>query len=163
MTHSLFEPEEGQRIKRKHNYELYAMIIHQGYSSCVGHYYCLIKHETGAWIKFDDEKITIIDSMEKLTQLSQKAYICFYEKRWTFDAAADNTVSAKTGVPLRKSMRRGEDSQMLADLESFSKAGTKRQRPTPGGKKSLPKTPSKRPKRGEAPMKGTRTSNRRKP
>lgn len=52
---------ENPTIKRRHIYELYAMIIHHGYSARKGHYYSLIKHgNTGKWIKFDDEKITMI-------------------------------------------------------------------------------------------------------
>ena len=77
---------EDLTIKRRHTYELYAMIIHHGYSARRGHYYCLIKHgNTGKWIKFDDEKITLIEKDDKLMLLMQKAYILFYEKKWIFD------------------------------------------------------------------------------
>ena len=73
-------------IKRRHTYELYAMIIHHGYSARRGHYYSLIRYgNTGKWIKFDDEKITLIDQLDKLHMLAQKAYILFYEKKWIFD------------------------------------------------------------------------------
>lgn len=64
--------------KRQHNYELYAMIIHHGYSSGRGHYYCLIRNPKGGWTKFDDEKITLIEDPEKFLAVSQKAYILFY-------------------------------------------------------------------------------------
>lgn len=77
---------DNQTIKRRHTYELYAMIIHHGYSARRGHYYSLIRHgNTGKWIKFDDEKITLIEHSDKLTLLMQKAYILFYEKKWIFD------------------------------------------------------------------------------
>ena len=59
-------PSNNQTIRRKHTYELYAMIIHQGYSSANGHYYAIIRQSTGQWIKFDDEKITLIEENEKL-------------------------------------------------------------------------------------------------
>ena len=62
------------------------MIIHHGYSARRGHYYSLIKHgSSGKWIKFDDEKITLIEQSDKLLLLAQKAYILFYEKKWIFD------------------------------------------------------------------------------
>ena len=70
------------------------MIIHHGYSSNRGHYYSLIKNPRGGWIKFDDEKITVIEDPEKFLSVSQKAYILFYQKKWLFEAP-----------PLRKSQR----------------------------------------------------------
>lgn len=77
---------DNPTIKRRHTYELYAMIIHHGYSARRGHYYSLIKHgNTGKWIKFDDEKITLIEHSDKLALLMQKAYILFYEKKWIFE------------------------------------------------------------------------------
>ena len=78
---------ENPTIKRRHVYELYAIIIHHGYSARKGHYYSLIKHgNTGKWIKFDDEKITMIPAdSDKLLHLMQKAYILFYEKKWIFE------------------------------------------------------------------------------
>ena len=77
---------DNPTIKRRHTYELYAMIIHHGYSARRGHYYSLIKHgDSGKWIKFDDEKITMIEQNDKLNLLMQKAYILFYEKKWIFD------------------------------------------------------------------------------
>ena len=63
--------DESPTIKRRHTYELYAMIIHHGYSARRGHYYSLIRHgNTGKWIKFDDEKITLIDCKDKLYLLA---------------------------------------------------------------------------------------------
>jgi hypothetical protein len=57
------------------------MIVHVGFKTRAGHYYTLIRHKEG-WLKFDDEKITLIESPEKFFKDSQKAYILFYQKRW---------------------------------------------------------------------------------
>lgn len=62
----LLPNERDTLIKRKHQYELYAMIVHQGYSSKSGHYFSLIKQPSGFWLKFDDEKITLIEDKDKL-------------------------------------------------------------------------------------------------
>ena len=79
------------------------MIIHHGYSARRGHYYSLIRYgNTNKWIKFDDEKITLIDQVDKLHILAQKAYILFYEKKWIFD---DNHHNGHHMVPVRKSSR----------------------------------------------------------
>jgi len=97
MMNPLLPRLENPIIKRRHTYELYAMIIHHGYSARRGHYYSLIKHgNTGKWIKFDDEKITLIEQTDKLLLLAQKAYILFYEKKWIFE---------DQHIPLRKSTR----------------------------------------------------------
>ena len=113
---------ENPTIKRRHTYELYAMIIHHGYSARRGHYYSLIRHgNTGKWIKFDDEKITMIEQTDKLLMLMQKAYILFYEKKWIFE---DQPIA-----PLRKSSRLGSvmntDSQRALNPETDRDGSTK--------------------------------------
>jgi len=53
-----------------HSYELYALIVHQGYSAHKGHYYCFIKAEENpnggnknAWYKYDDSNVKLIEDM----------------------------------------------------------------------------------------------------
>ena len=42
----------------QHAYELYATIVHQGYSANKGHYYCYIKApNSGQWFKYDDNTV----------------------------------------------------------------------------------------------------------
>ena len=83
------------------------MIIHHGYSARRGHYYSLIKHgNTSKWIKFDDEKITLIEQTDKLLLLAQKAYILFYEKKWIFE---------DQNIPLRKSIRLTNEERPAAE------------------------------------------------
>ena len=57
-------------IKRRHTYELYAMIIHKGDTGS-GHYYSLIRHPSGSWFNFNDDEISLIKHNDKLLQLSQ--------------------------------------------------------------------------------------------
>lgn len=61
---------ESQTVHKRHEYELYAMIVHHGFTSRRGHYYALARHANGDWLKFDDELVTLIDSQEKLEQIS---------------------------------------------------------------------------------------------
>ena len=65
-----FDLCESQLVHKRHEYELYAMIVHHGFSSRRGHYYALARHANGDWLKFDDEVVTLIDSQEKLDQIS---------------------------------------------------------------------------------------------
>ena len=64
VSHDQSESNEWKKAssKRSHNYELYAMIVHQGNFSAKGHYYAVVKHKTIAnvWLKFDDECVTMI-------------------------------------------------------------------------------------------------------
>ena len=73
-------------IKRRHTYELYAMIIHKG-SVGSGHYYALIRHPSGSWFNFNDADISLVKQDDKLLQQSMQAYILFYEKKWVFGDA----------------------------------------------------------------------------
>ncbi|XP_052208782.1 ubiquitin carboxyl-terminal hydrolase 21-like isoform X2 [Diospyros lotus] len=61
-------------------YDLYAIIVHIGFSSTSGHYYCLIRCGPDAWYRLDDSKVTRV--AEEFA-LSQEAYILFYAKQGT--------------------------------------------------------------------------------
>ena len=65
-----FDFMESQLVRKRHEYELYAMIVHHGFSSRRGHYYALVRHGNGDWLKFNDDVVTLIDSQEKLDQIS---------------------------------------------------------------------------------------------
>lgn len=38
-------------------YDLYAVIVHIGFSYCSGHYYSFIRSAPNEWYKFDDSKV----------------------------------------------------------------------------------------------------------
>jgi ubiquitin carboxyl-terminal hydrolase 36/42 len=67
--------------ENSHSYELYAIIVHQGYSAHKGHYYCFIKsQQNNTWYKYDDNTVKVIDDMRSVALQTQKAYILFYKK-----------------------------------------------------------------------------------
>ena len=74
--------------KRTHTYELYAMIVHQGNFSAKGHYFAMVRHKTipNAWLKFDDENVTLIKDSEKFNAIVSQAYILFYQRKWIFQS-----------------------------------------------------------------------------
>ncbi|CAH9080058.1 unnamed protein product [Cuscuta epithymum] len=76
-------------------YYLYAILVHIGYSSCSGHYYCFIRAAPDAWYKFDDSKVTRVD--EDFV-MSQEAYILFYAKHGT-SWFSDFTKTPKFTIP----------------------------------------------------------------
>lgn len=56
----LHRAEEADTFKT-HSYELYGLIVHQGYNASGGHYYSLVRNLEQGWVKFDDDKVTVVD------------------------------------------------------------------------------------------------------
>jgi ubiquitin C-terminal hydrolase len=78
------------------------MIIHVGFKTRAGHYYTLIRHKNG-WLKFDDEKVTLIENPQTFFKDSQKAYILFYQKKWVYDEdPASEPVQISVNLPKKK-------------------------------------------------------------
>ncbi|KAL1827179.1 hypothetical protein DCAR_0206338 [Daucus carota subsp. sativus] len=61
-------------------YELYAIVVHIGFSATSGHYYSFIRSAPDTWYKFDDSRVVRV--REEFV-LSQSAYILFYAKQGT--------------------------------------------------------------------------------
>ncbi|KAF9622199.1 hypothetical protein IFM89_030057 [Coptis chinensis] len=61
-------------------YELYAVVVHTGLTSCSGHYFCFIRSSPQTWHKLDDSKVT---KVAEDFVLSQEAYILFYARHGT--------------------------------------------------------------------------------
>lgn len=66
-------------------YELQAVLTHQGRSSSSGHYVSWVKRKQDEWIKFDDDKVSIV-SPEDILRLSgggdwHIAYVLLYGPR----------------------------------------------------------------------------------
>lgn len=71
------KPLEETKFKT-HRYELYGMVVHDGYSTFSGHYYSVIKLQNSPkWAKFNDEKVTLVEP-NQVASYSQKAYLLFY-------------------------------------------------------------------------------------
>ncbi|KAK9274644.1 hypothetical protein L1049_021895 [Liquidambar formosana] len=61
-------------------YELYAIVVHVGFSSTSGHYFCFIRSSPDTWHKLDDSQVTRV---REESVLSQEAYILFYARQGT--------------------------------------------------------------------------------
>ncbi|XP_027361023.1 ubiquitin carboxyl-terminal hydrolase 20-like [Abrus precatorius] len=61
-------------------YDLFAVVVHIGFSSTSGHYFCFVRSAPDTWHKLDDSKVTKVlgDFV-----LSQEAYILFYARQGT--------------------------------------------------------------------------------
>jgi hypothetical protein len=60
------------------------VIVHEGYSTSRGHYYCFIKNQaTGIWFKYDDDDVKPIGKdLSSVKKFTQNAYILFYKKHY---------------------------------------------------------------------------------
>lgn len=61
-------------------YDLLAVVVHTGFSSTSGHYYCYIRVAPDEWYRFDDSKVRWV---QEEFVLMQEAYILFYAKQGT--------------------------------------------------------------------------------
>ncbi|XP_055821079.1 ubiquitin carboxyl-terminal hydrolase 20-like [Solanum dulcamara] len=72
--------DNNQVDNEEMKYDLYAVIVHIGFSYCSGHYYSFIRSAPNEWYKFDDSKVVHV---REDYVLSQEAYVLFYAKRGT--------------------------------------------------------------------------------
>ncbi|KAF6155104.1 hypothetical protein GIB67_035851 [Kingdonia uniflora] len=56
-------------------YTLYGVLVHAGWSTHSGHYYCYVRTSSGMWHSLDDNRVVQVS--EKIV-LAQKAYMLFY-------------------------------------------------------------------------------------
>ncbi|GLJ46492.1 hypothetical protein SUGI_0979760 [Cryptomeria japonica] len=110
-------------------YTLYGVLVHDGWSTHSGHYFCFIRSSTGIWHALDDNRVY---SVSEKSVLSQKAYMLFYirDKNMSIKTAGgsqsqDNGSKLKKIVPLnigRPKENQLQDScasQATANVPSF--------------------------------------------
>jgi len=68
-------------------YELFAIVTHKGRQADSGHYVGWVKQEDDKWLKYDDDRVTIVNN-EEIKKLSGKgggdwhmAYICLFRSK----------------------------------------------------------------------------------
>ncbi|XP_058114075.1 ubiquitin carboxyl-terminal hydrolase 23 isoform X2 [Magnolia sinica] len=64
------DPREGDL-----KYTLYGVLVHAGWSTHSGHYYCFVRTSSGMWYSLDDNQVV---QVSERTVLEQKAYMLFY-------------------------------------------------------------------------------------
>ncbi|XP_065879791.1 ubiquitin carboxyl-terminal hydrolase 20-like [Euphorbia lathyris] len=67
---------QGSSETQEHlKYQLYAVVVHNGYSPTSGHYFCYVRSSPSIWHKLDD---SMVIRVEEEMVLSEAAYILFY-------------------------------------------------------------------------------------
>lgn len=82
-------------------YELYAVLVHEGQSCNSGHYHCFVKNSNGVWYSMNDESV---HQVSLGTVLKQKAYILFYQKK----AQGTSTAVEEETEPVLKKQKSSE-------------------------------------------------------
>ncbi|KAL6539324.1 hypothetical protein OROHE_011095 [Orobanche hederae] len=57
------------------NYTLYGVLVHAGWNTHSGHYYCFVRTSSGMWYSLDDNQVFQVNERRVL---EQKAYMLFY-------------------------------------------------------------------------------------
>ncbi|XP_042446234.1 uncharacterized protein LOC122031170 isoform X2 [Zingiber officinale] len=74
LVHKIF----GGRLRSQEGdlkYTLYGVLVHVGWSTHSGHYYCYVRTSSGIWHSLDDNQV---HQVSEKTVLMQKAYMLFY-------------------------------------------------------------------------------------
>ena len=59
-------------------YDLYGVLVHEGFSCSSGHYFCYVKASNGLWYEMNDSTVRQVSLQ---TVLSASAYVLLYQKR----------------------------------------------------------------------------------
>ncbi|KAK2529661.1 hypothetical protein Q9233_006828 [Columba guinea] len=93
-------------------YGLYAVLVHSGYSSHAGHYYCYVKASDGQWYQMNDN---VVRPSNIKVVLNQQAYVLFYLRIPSPGKSSEGPVSkAASSLPGRVKLPSGSPSPKLA-------------------------------------------------
>ncbi|KAJ6836555.1 ubiquitin carboxyl-terminal hydrolase 36 [Iris pallida] len=77
-------------------YTLYGVLVHAGWSTHSGHYYCFVRTSSGIWHSLDDNQVR---QVSEKTVLAQKAYMLFYVRDRSSAIKGSTGVACKDNVP----------------------------------------------------------------
>ena len=82
LDKSMYHRQDQITKEINHVYRLYAIIIHEGYSTSRGHYYTYIKNQDNKlWYKYDDDVVKPVGTdLSSVKRSTSNAYILFYKK-----------------------------------------------------------------------------------
>lgn len=76
-------------------YDLYGILVHDGFSMHSGHYYSFLRSAGGEWHKFDDSRVAPSSARNAM---GQQPYILFYVKRSAVAAAGEARAQSNSAV-----------------------------------------------------------------
>ncbi|KAG9459182.1 hypothetical protein H6P81_003690 [Aristolochia fimbriata] len=91
------DPHEGD-----YKYHLYGVLVHAGWSTHSGHYYCFVRTSSGMWYSLDDNRVVQVSEKRVL---EQQAYMLFYARDRRNPAPKRTTVDDARGGNLPHSAK----------------------------------------------------------
>ncbi|KAG0584355.1 hypothetical protein KC19_3G205100 [Ceratodon purpureus] len=82
-------------------YSLYAVLVHAGWSTHSGHYYCFVRTKGDMWHALDDSRVK---QVSEKSVLDQKAYILFYIKDSVTQSSAGAEQLLRNSLPAFKKL-----------------------------------------------------------
>lgn len=82
-------------------YSLYAVLVHAGWSTHSGHYYCFVRTKGDMWHALDDSRVK---QVSEKSVLDQKAYILFYIKDSVTQSTAGTEQLLRNSLPALKKL-----------------------------------------------------------
>ncbi|KAJ0701640.1 putative ubiquitinyl hydrolase 1 [Helianthus annuus] len=127
-------------------YTLYGVLVHAGWSTHSGHYYCFVRTSSGMWYSLDDNRVYQV-SEKKVFE--QKAYMLFYFKdRKNYPSKKTRDVHHKEKIVIN-----GAPNGPGASREAQTKTGLSI--PSLNAQRSLKKTPDVAQQKENIVMNGT--------
>lgn len=94
-----------------YKYSLYGVLVHAGWNTQCGHYYCFVRTSSGMWHNLDDNQVR---QVREADVLKQKAYMLFYVRDRVVDTVARKD---PPNVPVKK-MNPGKISCLNGGIQS---------------------------------------------
>lgn len=125
-------------------YSLYAVLVHAGWSTHSGHYYCFVRTKGDMWHALDDSRVK---QVSEKSVLDQKAYILFYIKDSVTQQSNGSEQLFRNSLPAFKKLlsdgagETGDDSSSADDLDHNGRQASNAH---PSADRGVPATKSNR-------------------
>ena len=109
---------------KEHQYQLYAVLVHEGSSCISGHYHCFVKASNDAWYSMNDASV---HSVGLPSVLQERAYILFYRKCTRNDGLLITPPDTRSATPIDTKKGGEHVSTGFEDRQKHSESKGKRE------------------------------------
>jgi len=78
------------QLSQDGEYNLYAVLVHNGYTTKSGHYYCFVRNSNNTWYCMNDSNVQQVGIN---TVLKQEAYMLFYSRNTSSTTVNNNNIN----------------------------------------------------------------------
>jgi hypothetical protein len=123
-------------------YSLYAVLVHAGWSTHSGHYYCFVRTKGDMWHALDDSRVK---QVSEKSVLDQKAYILFYIKDSVTQQSNGSEQLLRNSLPAFKKLLSdgaGETADDSSSADDLDHNGRQASNAHPSADRGVPATKS---------------------